>query len=119
MLNLWLNHYCLEPMKIWHKSLEGRFGSFPIHQQLLMVCNELNRAMNAKSDEKEYKDCIERALELLDFSIASGTWPGSYKELLRSRDQIAKAYISKPGDTNDPQKMLISLNPAAFQLMYG
>ena len=99
-------------MKIWHKSLESRFGSFPVHQQLLMVCNELNRAMNAKSDEKEYKDCLERALELLDFSITSGFWQGSYKELLRGRDQIAK-------DTNDLQKMLISLNPAAFQLING
>lgn len=106
-------------MKIWHKSLEGRFGSFPVHQQLLMVCNELNRAANTKSDEKEYKDCIERALELLDFSIASGAWQGSYKELFRGRDQIAKAYISRPGDTKDLQKMLISLNPAAFKLMNG
>ena len=84
-----------------------------------MVCNELNRAMNAKSDEKEYKDCLERALELLDFSITSDFWQGSYKELLRGRDQIAKAYISKPADTNDLQKMLISLNPAAFQLING
>ena len=99
--------------------MESRFGSFPVHQQLLMVCNELNRAMNAKSDEKEYKDCLERALELLDFSITSGFWQGSYKELLRGRDQIAKAYISKPADTNDLQKMLISLNPAAFQLING
>ena len=106
-------------MEIGHKSLESRFGSFPVHQQLLMVCNELNRAMNAKSDEKEYKDCLERALELLDFSITSGFWQGSYKELLRGRDQIAKAYISKPADTNDLQKMLISLNPAAFQLING
>ena len=56
-------------MKIWHNSLKERFIEFPVHQHLLMICNELNRAGNLLNDTQEYKNCLERALELLDYSV--------------------------------------------------
>lgn len=102
-------------MKIWHKNLQHRFGDFPLHQQILMICNELNRAENFLRDESEYKMCIERALELIDFSIQSKRWNGKYKEILRARDVIAKLYIAKPEKTLDLQKALISLNTKSFE----
>lgn len=102
-------------MKIWHKNLQHRFGDFPLHQQILMICNELNRAENFLGDESEYKMCIERALELIDFSIQSKRWNGKYKEILRARDVIAKLYIAKPEKTLDLQKALISLNTKSFE----
>ena len=46
---------------VWHKSLQKRFHEFPVHQQLLMVANELNRAQNLINDPQEYKNCLERA----------------------------------------------------------
>ena len=86
-----------------------------MHQQILMICNELNRAGNFLRDESEYKMCIERALELIDFSIQSKRWNGKYKEILRARDVIAKLYIAKPEKTLDLQKALISLNTKSFE----
>ena len=57
----------VRPFNTYGPRQSGRAIIPTIIAQLLMVCNELNRAMNAKSDEKEYKDCLERALELFGF----------------------------------------------------
>ena len=61
-------------MTIWHNSLERRFSAFPTHQQILMVCNEVSRAENLRDDSVEYKWCLERSLELLDYFIAEKKW---------------------------------------------
>ena len=76
-------------MKVWHNTLKERFIEFPVHQHLLMICNELNRAGNLLNDTQEYKNCLERALELLDYSVNSGVWMAKYKEILRARGLIA------------------------------
>ena len=82
-------------MTIWHNTLERRFSAFPTHQQILMVCNELNRAANLQDDSVEYKRCLERSLELLDYFIADKNGH-LLRESLRIRDIIAEAYISTP-----------------------
>ena len=106
-------------MKVWHNSLKERFIEFPVHQHLLMICNELNRAGNLLNDTQEYKNCLERALELLDYSVNSGVWRTKYKEILRARGLIAHLYVSPPSKTKDLQKILISLNTEAFQIVNG
>ena len=106
-------------MKVWHNSLKERFIEFPVHQHLLMICNELNRAGNLLNDTQEYKHCLERALELLDYSVISGVWRSKYKEILRARGLIAHSYLSPPSKTKDLQKILISLNTEAFQIVNG
>ena len=85
-------------MTIWHNSLERRFFAFPTHQQILMVCNELNRAENLRDDSVEYKLCLERSLELLDYFMADKRGH-LLRESLRIRDIIAEAYISTPQNT--------------------
>ena len=82
-----------------------------------MICNELNRAGNIIDDKNEYNACMERALELMDFSIQSGKWKGKLKEILRARDQIAEYYISIPKNTENLQKMLILLNSKTYKAM--
>ena len=105
-------------MTAWHNSLEHRFSSFPIHQQILMVCNELNRAENLRDDNVEYKRCMERSLELLDYFMADKKGH-LLRESLRIRDIIAEAYISTPKNTKKIQSLLLQINPAAWCMLNG
>ncbi|MCH7613390.1 MAG: hypothetical protein IIB45_08545 [Candidatus Marinimicrobia bacterium] len=103
-------------MTIWHKSLKQRFSSFPVHQQILMVCNELNRASNLKNDVEEYNRCLERSLELLDYFM-SDKKGHLLRESLRIRDIIAEAYISFSTDTKRIQSTLLQMNPTAWCML--
>ena len=105
-------------MTIWHNSLERRFFAFPTHQQILMVCNELNRAENLRDDSVEYKLCLERSLELLDYFMADKRG-NLLRESLRIRDIIAEAYISTPKNTKKIQSLLLQMNPAAWCMLNG
>lgn len=103
-------------MSTWHKSLEPQFSKFPIHQQILMICNELNRASNLRDDLDEYKRCLERSLELLDYFIADKKGH-LLRETLRIRDIIAEAYISIPKNTKKIQSLLLQMNPTAWCML--
>lgn len=105
-------------MTTWHKNLKSRFVDFPPHQQLLMIVNELNRANNMRQSITEYHNALERALELLDYSLASPHWLSRGKEILRARDLVAKFYISEPTDNQQLQKTIVALHPDAFKMLY-
>ena len=101
---------------VWHKSLQKRFHGFPVHQQLLMVANELNRAQNLINDPQEYKNCLERALELMDLFLADKS--GSLlRETLRLRDIIAKSYIGEPDEVATIKNILLQMNPTAWTML--
>ena len=95
---------------VWHKSLQKRIHGFPIHQQLIMVANELNRAQNLINDPQEYKNCLEPALELMDLFLADKS--GS---LLR--DIIAKSYIRESDEVATIKNALLQLNPTAWTML--
>ena len=95
---------------VWHKSLQKKFHGFPVHQQLLMVANELNRAQNLLNDPQEYKNCLERALELMDLFLTDKS--GS---LLR--DIIAKSYIEEPDEVTTIKNTLLQMNPTAWTML--
>lgn len=103
-------------MITWHKSLEGRFASFPVHQQILMVCNGLNRAENLRNDPPEYKRCLERSLELLDYFMRDKK-KHLLRESLRIRELIAEAYISTPRSIKRIQTVLLQINPTAWCML--
>ena len=101
---------------VWHKSLQNRFHGFPVHHQLLMVANELNRAQNLINDPQEYKNCLERALELMDLFLADKS--GSLlRETLRLRDIIAKSYIGEPDEVATIKNTLLQMNPTAWTML--
>ena len=105
---------------IWHKHLEHRFPDLPAYQQIIMVTNELNRANSQKDNHIEYKACLERALELLDFIIDDSTkWGKKYKELLRARQFLAQRYIESHvyTDTSLLQRTIHQLDPEATKLL--
>ena len=106
-------------MTLWHKTLESRFSQFALEQQILMVCNELNRAQNNLEDELEYRHSLERAMELIDFMTDQSLGYNRLREILRARDQIAQAYLSKPASTAQLQDVLIKLEPKAWEMVNG
>ena len=84
-----------------HKNLNpDRWQKFSVKQRELMIANELNRAKNwiEKKDIEEVKNCYERALELLDLTIATTKNKNRLKEYLRLREMMGKFYIEKKGN---------------------
>lgn len=103
---------------IWHPTLENRWQALPEHQQVLMICNELNRAENFQSDSREYKNALERALELMDFTIDDPRTRPRMREILRARQSIASFYVDPvPHGTKDLQRALMQLVPSAWMYM--
>jgi len=100
---------------IWHKTLGDRIHQFPIDQQLFMVANELNRAHHNQGDRAEYRNALERALEILDYFIGTLTHGNMIRESLRLRDLLAIAYQNPPQSTLALQKTLLQLNPQAWK----
>jgi hypothetical protein len=106
-------------MTRWHAGLAHRFTSFPIHQQLLMAVNELNRAHNMQNVPMEYKRALERAMELIDLLSADPRWRFALREIRRGREMVAQLYASPtPSPTLTLQKAFVQLNPTAFKLLY-
>ncbi len=107
-------------MTIWHRSLFDRFLTLPKHQQLLMAANELNRADNMRMNPREYKNALERALELLDFLSYDHRWQAQLKELRRAREYTAMLYIGRqPKSTETLQKCLVQLEASAWKYLNG
>ncbi len=106
-------------MPVWHKTLKDRFFTFPTFQQLIMVANELNRAQNMQDVPLEYKNALERALELIDFISVDKRWRHKLKEIRRAREMIAMYYynLQSNRDTQILQKCLIQLDSFAWKMM--
>ena len=88
------------------------------HQQILMVCNELNRGENNLKYPDEYHRSMERALELMDLLSGDPRWRPELKELRRGRMEIAGYYMKPvPQSTLQLQKSLNQLNKNAWNLV--
>lgn len=105
---------------IWHPELEKRWSTLPEHQQILMICNELNRANNLRNDPTEHKNALERALELMDFSIDDERIRPRLREFLRARELIARHYVQHESDSlKTIQRGLIQLSAEAWNMVKG
>jgi len=95
-----------------HKNLKvDKWQKFSIKQRELMIANELNRAKNwiEKKDFEEVRNCYERALELLDLTIATAKAKNRLKEYLRLREMMAKFYIEKKVNLRLNNQLFISI----------
>ena len=62
------------------------------YEQMGNIGSEVGRALNWQNkDEKSYNNAIDRALELLDLTIADSRWRGRLKEIVRARELLADA----------------------------
>ncbi len=78
-------------MNIQHKELaEGRWAEMPFCEQMANVGSEVNRALNwQKKGKNDFSlKAINRALELLDFTIEPVKKYSRLKELLRVKEAL-------------------------------
>jgi hypothetical protein len=107
-------------MTRWHQTLEKRWKTMPVYQQILMIANEMNRAENLKNDLKEYKNALERALELMDFSIDAIQNRPMLREFLRARELVAALYVGRPlSPLPVVQNGFVQLSPEAWCYLHG
>lgn len=80
-----------------HASLTPeRWAAFSRDQQILMIGNEMNRALRLFRlvDRPGLLLAYERVLRLVDLTVEVQTGYGLRRELLRWRDLIAEMYVS-------------------------
>lgn len=99
-------------MTVWYPHLKARLDDFSIDQQLLLVGNELHRARNLQTDLNEFRNSLERALEILDL-ITDSTRSLSRslrRELRRFRAQIARTYLTSVPNIDSLIRVGLQLN---------
>jgi hypothetical protein len=102
-----------------HSSLTPeRWARFDLDQQILMIANEMNRASSLLSPEHRpsLQRTYERALRLLDLTVATRSRRGLRRELLRWRDLVAALYIApgpEPAAHAAAFRCLLQFTPAA------
>ena len=81
-----------------HKKLaDGGWGQLTLLEQLGNVGSEVGRALKAqeKGDEQQSQRCLDRALELLDLTIADPKHRKRLKELCRLREVICDYFFGE------------------------
>jgi len=73
-----------------------RWARFDVGRQVLMIGNEMQRAMRLMSpaDRESLDRCYERVLRLVDLTVQVHPRRSLRRELLRWRDLVAELYIS-------------------------
>ncbi|MBD3390796.1 MAG: hypothetical protein GF418_02065 [Chitinivibrionales bacterium] len=102
--------------------LAGRWPSFSLGRQLMMIANEINRAGNwiIKGDPDEARLCYERALELMMFTIGGVRRHGQLRELCRAKMVIQKFWLETPSREMNAQfsNTLIALSPESWAMLH-
>lgn len=77
-----------------------RWSAFSLDQQILMIGNEMNRAMRLLRPEGRASLVLayERILRLVDLTVEVQNRSSLRRELLRWRDLIAALYVSPASD---------------------
>ena len=106
-----------------HKTLtEEKWSQFPFYKQIIMIANEINRAKSwiIKGDSEEVKNCYEKAMELIDLTVAVLVNKKVLREFLRFREVLAGEYINNQKKLEINRKLffvLLSLNKNSYNLL--
>ena len=77
---------------IHQQQAAGRWQSLSLIEQLANVGSDVARAARwYGKDQQRCEQAFERALELLDLTIADERWKGRLKELTRTRELLCDA----------------------------
>jgi hypothetical protein len=93
-----------------------RWARFGLPQQILQIALELQRGLHFLRRERlvELRCCYERALALVDLTVAVQTRPALRRELLRWRGLVAELYLGEepaPERHRQALKLVLQLNP--------
>jgi len=85
------------PLKLHAHLNPGKWETYTKTQQVLMISNELNRALNSlkSNHHSDAEKCYERAIELTDLTVEDQRWDNGLKELLRFREGLSSLFLSK------------------------
>lgn len=105
-------------MEYYHKNLAaGKWNELTFFQQMANIGSEVERTIKWKDKNAEYSRlAFERALELLDFTIADRKNRDRLKELLRTREALADHFFfdNEYGSTDEIwRKYFFAFNWAA------
>jgi hypothetical protein len=84
-------------MTAWHRELAaGRWVELSLAEQLGNVGSEVSRALNWKQrgDAEHCARAVERALELLDLTLADARHRGRRRELARVREALVDYFCA-------------------------
>ncbi len=79
-----------------HKTLaEGRWFELTLPQQFANIGSEVHRLIVAhkKNDMPRFNAAFDRALELIDLTLADPRWKTGYKEIARVREVLCDIYF--------------------------
>jgi hypothetical protein len=79
-----------EPIYRHRELAAGRWGNLSLAEQLANVGSEVGRMRSAR-DERLKSGAFERALELLDLTLADPRWLGRLREIARARELLCDA----------------------------
>lgn len=109
-------------MNIQHKNLaSGRWNKLTLVEQIANIGSEVSRTINWKNKGKSdyFKLAFERALELIDLTLADPKNKERLKEIVRARELLIDYFYGQNSyNTSDEswQKYFYSFNYAARNL---
>ena len=108
-----------------HAHLDAdRWARFTLDQQILMIGNEMNRAMRlvGPADLASLRRGYERVLRLVDLTAGAASGLRLRRELLRWRELVAELYVADHADEEAHRatfRALLQMRPeAARQIPY-
>ena len=106
-----------------HASLTvEKWAGYTFGRQLLMIANETNRSAHwaTRADTAEARRCIERAVELLQLTLATSQGISRLRELCRLKEVLLSLY-SRPdipaSDLQAAQRALVARSPESWALL--
>ncbi|OGJ42655.1 hypothetical protein A3B60_02715 [Candidatus Peregrinibacteria bacterium RIFCSPLOWO2_01_FULL_39_12] len=77
-------------MTTLHQDLaNGRWYTFTLAEQMGNIGSEVHRLIMAKNgDQSRFDSALDRALELIDLTLADPRWKKGYKEIARVREVL-------------------------------
>ena len=94
--------------KFSHQNLaDGRWFTLTLAQQLGNAGSEVGRALNwqKKNNQEYFQKAADRALELLDLTIADARWHNRLTEIVRARNLTADFFYGKNELNETPERL--------------
>lgn len=85
-------------MNMMHSTLaHSRWFQFTLAQQFANIGSEIHRLVSSdkKHDRIRFEAAFDRALELIDLTLADPRWKTGYKEIARVREILCGLYFGQ------------------------
>lgn len=84
-------------MKTLHADLaNGRWFKMSLSEQMGNTGSEIHRlVLSQKKDQNRFDSAFDRALELIDLTLADPRWKKGYKEIARVREVLCDIYFGE------------------------